>query len=138
MESSLLSSLSSYPILGLVATIIMIMIVISIVKSLFRLASILVMVGLVLVLFFGFSPKEVMDKGANLAGSGSELIDGNVIQLLFNAIQTEDFFIKKVGEDTVIEIESLGINYNVSDLLNQLGEANQQDLNQIIEEEKGD
>jgi hypothetical protein len=131
---SFVNSFSSHPLLAIVAVIFVMMIVVTIVKSLFKLASFLVMIGLALVLFFDFSPKEVIEKGTQLADTGSQLIEGNLFQVLLKGVQGEDFFIKKVGEDTVVEIESLGISYNVSDVFDQLSNPEQErDLQKIIE-----
>ncbi|QDP39749.1 hypothetical protein [Radiobacillus deserti] len=110
--------LLDHPLLGVLAIGAAWVVVTSIVKSLFKAATILVVVGLALVVFFDFTPKEVLEKGSNVANTGTSLFQKTLQPMLTNTNDSEDeaFFIQEKDGDTVISLDSLGITYNLSEL----------------------
>lgn len=121
---TLINYLTDHPFLGIIITIIGISFLVGVIKSLFKMAMTIAVIGLVMVVFFNFKPQEVMDSGKNIAQVGSKLFENN--QLLSD-LSNKDFFIKKEDGKTFIEIESLGIKYNVENFLPQSGEEEQPD-----------
>ncbi|MDC3417246.1 hypothetical protein [Aquibacillus salsiterrae] len=127
---SITSFISDHSLWGVLVAIVAVSIVVSILKSLVRMAMIVAVIGLVLVVFFNFKPEEVIDKGKQIADSGSQLLAMGSDDNLISTITSGDFWIKKENGETIIEIESLGIRYSLDQLFSQL----QQDRENKIEE----
>jgi hypothetical protein len=74
--SDLLSDLTNTneQLIGLVLTIIAIVFIVSILRSVFRLFMPVLVVGLVMVVFLEFTPAEVIHKGKQIVMNGSQLI----------------------------------------------------------------
>ncbi|UFU00516.1 hypothetical protein KO561_06125 [Radiobacillus kanasensis] len=108
--------LLDHPLLGVLVIGVAWVVVTSIVKSLFKAATILVVVALALVVFFDFTPKEVLEKGSNVANIGTSLFQKTLQPMLTNESEGEAFFIQEKNGDTVISLDSLGITYNLSEL----------------------
>ncbi|MRH44168.1 hypothetical protein GH741_16115 [Aquibacillus halophilus] len=122
--------------LGVVAAVILIAVAIAIVKSLVKIAVVVTVIAIVMVIFFDFEPQEVIDKGSDLANSGKGLFEENLKPVFFlNNLTQEEFFIKEENGDTIIEIESLGVRYNLNELMNQLSSSEQEELESIVKNE---
>jgi len=65
---------SNEQIMKIVIAVIAILVIVSIVRSVYRLIMPVVIIGLVLVVFLGVSPNDVINKGKQLASSGSTFI----------------------------------------------------------------
>lgn len=70
-------------IIGIIALII----VISLVKSLFKLAMFAVIIGAIAVFGFGMTTGEVIDKGKELAAYGTEFINEKITPLVMTGIE---------------------------------------------------
>ncbi|WP_407271654.1 hypothetical protein [Radiobacillus sp. PE A8.2] len=120
MESSLTNYLLEHSFISIVMVVVVIFIVVGIIKSLFRIAIVLSAIGLVLVTFFGFQPDQLLNQGKDLTNSSSWL-ESNIATGLLNQLQDGGFLLKSENGDTIIEIDALGVSYNLNDLLSELG-----------------
>ncbi len=68
-----------------------------IVRSLFRLISILVVIGVVLVLFFQFSPDQVIDMGRSAVQSTQEIVQKTIKPLLDKELSDADISFQPDG-----------------------------------------
>lgn len=65
---------SNNQLMTFIIGVVIIFVVVSIVRSVFRMVLPFVVIGLVMVVFLGHSPDEVMDKGKQLITQGSDFI----------------------------------------------------------------
>ncbi|MCT2535598.1 hypothetical protein NC661_07010 [Aquibacillus koreensis] len=124
---------TDYPIWSILFVAIAVMFVISIVRSLFKMAMVVVVIGLVLVVFFDFEPTEVMDKGKEFVHTGKDVLENSISSDLLKALSEENFSIKKENGQTLIEVKSLGLSYNLNDLFEQLNNEQQHELEKLLE-----
>ncbi|MDL4842855.1 hypothetical protein [Aquibacillus rhizosphaerae] len=130
---TIVTLVTEHPIIGIGIMIVAVMLIISIVKSLFKVAMVVTVIGLVLVVFFGFKPQEVIDKGKDLTDTGTTLFEDNSDTGLLGMLSKENFLITEENGQTILEIKSLGVKYNVDDLLSKLDNEKSKELEQIIE-----
>ncbi|WP_428911487.1 hypothetical protein [Niallia sp. Krafla_26] len=65
---------SNEQLIGLVLTIMALVFIVSILRSVFRMVMPLLVIGLIMVVFLGFTPIEVIDKGKQILMNGSQII----------------------------------------------------------------
>ncbi|WP_186579110.1 hypothetical protein [Aquibacillus kalidii] len=114
---TLINLVTDNSIIGIIVVIIAISLIVGVIKSLFKMAITVAVIGLVLVVFFNFNPKEIINSGKDIAHTGSQIFDGS--QYLMNLSETD--FIKEENGETIVEIAPLGIKYNIEKLLTQIG-----------------
>jgi hypothetical protein len=80
MDDSLSGLFSSNSqMMTLVICIIAVVLIISVLRSLFRMVLPVVIVGLVLVVFLGYTPEDVINKGKQFASNGSTYILNGIL-----------------------------------------------------------
>ncbi|MCQ6274879.1 hypothetical protein JMM81_07865 [Bacillus sp. V3B] len=70
---------SNEQMLKLIISIIAILFIVSIVRSIFRLVMPIVIIGLVMVVFLGFTPNEVINKGKQFVSAGTNFFLENIL-----------------------------------------------------------
>jgi hypothetical protein len=82
--NNLLSGLvdSNEQLISLILTSLAIIFIVSILRSVFRLLMPILVIGLVMVVFLGFAPSDVINKGRHFIIEGSNLLLENIIPFL--------------------------------------------------------
>jgi hypothetical protein len=75
-------STSNEQMLKLVISIIVILFIVSILRSVFRFVMPVVIIGLVMVVFLGFTPSEVINKGKQFASDGTHFFLENIFPFI--------------------------------------------------------
>jgi len=73
---------SNEQLIQLVITILVIVFVISLLRSVFRLLMPVMVIGLIMVVFLGFTPSDVINKGKQLVTEGKNLVLENILPFL--------------------------------------------------------
>lgn len=135
-------------VIGVVALIV----IISIIKSLFKIALIAVIIGTIAVFGFGMTPEEVMNKGKELASYGTEFINDKVKPAVIEGIKeavvtknedgtytlkSDDILVEKNKDnESVITVKSLNATFTLEELSKYLTPEELQQVKTIIEQAK--
>ena len=65
---------SNEQLIGLVLTVLAVVFIVALLRSVFRLFMPIMVIGLVMVVFLGFTPSEVIEKGKQYVKDGSHLL----------------------------------------------------------------
>lgn len=126
----LINFLSENSLWTIIIGVIAVVMIVGILRSLFKMAMIVAVIGLIMVVFLDFDPEEVIEKGKNIANTGTSLLEESN---LLDKIDQEDFFIKQEDGKTIVEIESLGVKYSVDELLTKLNDEDQKKVEDMLE-----
>lgn len=131
---TIMSFLSDHSLWGLLLGIVAVFLLVGIVKSMIKVMTTIAVIGLVMVVFFGFEPQEVIDKGKGLADVGTELFEENVKPILFGQLPEGESFIKQENGETVVEFDD--VTHRLNDLLDQF--SSEEQLNELLNQLNGD
>lgn len=85
---SLLSLITGHPFIALLIGIVALVFIISLLRSLFKLALTAALIGIILVIFFGFSPNDVLTKGKQLASNSSSYVENTIKPIIDNVLKS--------------------------------------------------
>jgi hypothetical protein len=90
--NELLSGLagSNEQLISLVLTIMAIITIVSILRSVFRLLMPILVIGLVMVVFLGFTPSDVINKGKHFVTDGTHLLFETILPFLQDDVPDSD------------------------------------------------
>jgi hypothetical protein len=84
---SLLSLIIGHPFMALLIAIVAVVFIISLLRSLFKLALTAALIGIILVVFFGLSPNNVLTKGKQLASNASSYAENTIKPIIYNVLK---------------------------------------------------
>ena len=137
------------PIVLGIMVLVAIVIIVSVLKALFRVAMIVAGIGIVAVIFFGMNPDDVIDKGKELATVSTEFVQENVKPTLIEGLKASDLKLSSdgsslKGEDVDVKksdngeyefsIKSMDLSFSQDELAEYLSKDEMRALLEQIEE----
>lgn len=152
MENILLFLPTDQPLLMIIIGIFALLVVVGIVKALFRMALIVAIIGAIAIFAFNIAPGDLLGAGKNLAEQSSEVINQQVKPLITEQLETaevikgengtftlknEDFELSySENKDIRIRIASMDLEFTLDELSNYVSKEEMQKINQKIDEFK--
>jgi O-antigen ligase len=73
--------------MALLIAIVAVVFIISLLRSLFKLALTAALIGIIFVVFFGYSPNDVLTKGKQLASNSSSYAENTIKPIIDNVLK---------------------------------------------------
>lgn len=146
--TNLFSISAGHPLLSLIIAAAAILMLTKIVRLTFRLTLAAVIFGFILVVFYGYSPKEVLTKGGEMASSSATYVEDTINPAIYNGLKNAH--VKKgpngtfefvgdqfeIGETPqgkfIFNIKPLHISLTQDELSKYIGKQEMQNILQIL------
>ena len=141
---------NGHPIIMILIIIIAVVLIMTLVRALFKFALIAALIGFILVVFFGFSPSEVLNKGKELASDSSTYVHNTIKPMIDNGLKNAHVVkgpngtIEMIGDDFeigetpqgkyVFDIKSLKLSFTQDQLSQYFSKEEIQKLFQTVQE----
>lgn len=99
--NTFLTNPGQHPVIVLMIAILAIFLAVKILRAAFRLAVVAALIGCIMVVFFGYSPKEVLNQGEKIAANSTAYFDNSIKPAIYNGLKNAQV---KKGPNGMVEI----------------------------------
>lgn len=152
MDNILLFLPTDKPLVMIAIGLVLLIVIVGIVKALFRMALIVAVVGAIAIFFFGLSPGDVFEKGKQLTEQSAQIVTDQLNPLILEQIETAEYEKGKDGafslknedfelsyskdKEVRMRIKSLDLNFTLEELSKYVSKEEMETIMNKIQEKK--